>query len=745
MSIVVLLLCRADMEPLSALGIASSVVTFLDFSFKLVGNAQEIYKSTTGETISSTELRIRADRLKLLTTRIEAQKNPQHYLQQPSDRSVPSALLDQCVEASSQLTSALDRAVAQRRRIWPSARNAIKGILGERQVKSLEYRLSKCCSELQLHLIANLNDGQLSLLTKINKVSHDQHRMHVQSGDRLNGLRHDINAASSCMETKVSDRIHKFSNFGEKICQMQLHIKRQQAEMAFLKSLHFPTMNARQLNIEERHERTFSWIFDVVHCGEDVKFTQWLSSNSDLFWITGKAGSGKSTMMKFISDCDDTKRYLKQWAGDCQLVTADYFFWAAGNTLQKSQEGLLRSLLFTLFQAAPDQIPPGSPVADLASPWTTRNLLDLLKRLTEDAALRTKFCFFIDGIDEYDGEPRAITQAVRALSALQNVKVCCSSRPWNAFEVELGSKTDYVLQLHEHTYRDIENFVQQALRTDELFVELEKANSQYSTMSSQLVERAQGVFLWVSLAVTGITDNIHNGDTADEIQKRIEDIPADLDDFFNRILHSIPKFYQQQSSKLLLMALEATEPLPLVATYLIIDENMDAFPDTTEDWKVKLLEMRKRLKARCLDFLEVHERKRWRSLPLTLGFTVCVVHRTVFDYLRQPHVRKILLSRAQVDLNDIHNDLCRVYLFLLKFICKYEGYGLNVMDYALVYLENLLLYARADEEQSLLILQEAERTMQILNQRFSESDQGDEWNDKSHSLAWNLWRVLNTS
>jgi len=41
----------------------------------------------------------------------------------------------------------------------------------------------------------------------------------------------------------------------------------------------------------------------------------WMSSGAGIFHISGKLGSGKSTLMKYLCDHDCTKSLLKEWAG----------------------------------------------------------------------------------------------------------------------------------------------------------------------------------------------------------------------------------------------------------------------------------------------------------------------------------------------------------------------------------------------------------------------------------------------
>lgn len=71
----------------------------------------------------------------------------------------------------------------------------------------------------------------------------------------------------------------------------------------FLKALYYDGMYDRETSIAPAHAKTFQWMFerDAEHQIHWVDFRQWLESESKLYWITGKAGSGKSILMKFIS------------------------------------------------------------------------------------------------------------------------------------------------------------------------------------------------------------------------------------------------------------------------------------------------------------------------------------------------------------------------------------------------------------------------------------------------------------
>jgi hypothetical protein len=136
--------------------------------------------------------------------------------------------------------------------------------------------------------------------------------------------------------------------------------------------------------------------------------------------IQGKAASGKSTLMRFIYQNSLTRQNLNLWSGYSQLVVAS-FFWNSGIPEQRSQLGLLRSLLFIalntqrslISQVFPEEWENKSELAanDLsigALTWSLAQLKNAFSRLVKSASHQLKMCFFVDGLDEYEGDPEEI-------------------------------------------------------------------------------------------------------------------------------------------------------------------------------------------------------------------------------------------------------------------------------------------------------------------------------------------------
>ena len=260
---------------------------------------------------------------------------------------------------------------------------------------------------------------------------------------------------------------------------------------AILKTFKYPSMEIRHETIREAHAKTFRWALnaDCPHSSWD-SLTDWLDSDGDLYWVTGKAASGKSTFMKYLFQEPALKWRLEGWAGrKHKLICASFFFWNLGSSIQKSQAGLLLSLLHTIFteevyllketlpelyeQLSKSTIGSLDRLGERWHKWSVTELDDILQRLTCMTVSRKRFCFFIDGLDEFSGHGAEIAAFVLKIAQFPNVKVCVLSRPLMVFEQEFESCKK--LRLHELTREDIQSYIHyelgpaQALRRSELF------------------------------------------------------------------------------------------------------------------------------------------------------------------------------------------------------------------------------------------------------------------------------------
>ncbi|KAL9067261.1 MAG: hypothetical protein Q9157_006871 [Trypethelium eluteriae] len=407
----------------------------------------------------------------------------------------------------------------------------------------------------------------------------------------------------------------------------------------------------------------------------DIGYLEWLQQSGTeggVFWIGGKAGSGKSTLMKFIYNHPETKRALDQWAQGYKIVIASFFFWHAGTILQKSQEGLMQSLLFEIFRKCPEVIPEvclrryKSALTTGQEIWNRAELLETFNNLTTQNKLPAKFCLFIDGLDEYHGHPTELVKVLGKLAEMPNVKICVSSRPWEVFK-KAYDHPKQSLYLQDLTRGDIELYVRNRLGKHEEFHGTDSRNNVYDMVVHSIVDKAKGVFLWVFLAVRSILTGLDNGDTIEILQERLEELPDELEELFRRMLDGVDKVYREKSSQTFQVALAAVGPISTMA-YSFLDEKPHQGISPSGLRPLKDIEisrrqkqMQKQINARSKGLLEV------AIEPYTqyvyFRFKVDFLHRTVREFLCEH--RDGLWKACNLE-SDVHISICQALLAVLK-------------------------------------------------------------------------------
>lgn len=435
-------------------------------------------------------------------------------------------------------------------------------------------------------------------------------------------------------------------------------------EQGILKGLHFDSMKVRHSRVVEAHAKTFDWIFATHRLPSTdprsrITLERWLRFGQGIYWISGKAGSGKSTLMKYLDDSRVTENALLEWAGNAPLIRGIFYFWTAGTEMQKSLEGLLQSLLYDILNECPDLIPvicpdrwSSSRSDAFSSPWRLRELHQSFKTLEAQDLVSARFCFFIDGLDEYNGAQSEVIEAMQVLTTSPKIKLCISSRPWPCFEDAFGEDPNRKLYLHDHTREDIELFARSKLEYCITQATLRNEDRRYQKLISEIVEGAEGVFLWVSLVTRSLCEGISNGDTIALLQTRLRKLPTKLEAFFEHILNSIDQVYQERMARTFQVALQTEESLHLII-YSLLDEEDPDFAIKLPFRKLRdaeihtrLENMQRRLNGRYKGLLEVSS-----VSVLSLQSKVEFLHRTLKDFLMTANMQELLRSRTHKSFN----------------------------------------------------------------------------------------------
>jgi hypothetical protein len=343
------------------------------------------------------------------------------------------------------------------------------------------------------------------------------------------------------------------------------------AQQRILDSLRFPQHQERRQQIDQAQRETYQWILrptpDSTQHWDSL--TAWLASSTEsrrIYWINGKPGAGKSTIMRFLDQNIILPDHLLPWAEHQPVLSAQYFFWNPGEKLQKSLTGLLRTLLSQLLEQRPESIPQvvqqgkwnaarfsGNHPID----WTDSELRHTLHCFTASVRRSAKIFLLVDGLDELDGSDNAREEVINLLfnmASFENVKICLSSRPWNIFRDAFNEFPQ--LKLEDLTRNDISKYVIAQLRSHVRFqhlYQIDPMNAQ--VFISGIINKATGVFLWVRLVVRELLRGLRDGDGIRALHTRLDQIPSDLNHYFRRVLDSIDFQERKEASALLQIVL----------------------------------------------------------------------------------------------------------------------------------------------------------------------------------------------
>ncbi|KAB8532562.1 hypothetical protein FH972_025507 [Carpinus fangiana] len=419
-------------------------------------------------------------------------------------------------------------------------------------------------------------------------------------------------------------------------------------------SLKLEDADWRYRGIEDALPSTFKWVFE----DESLGLVEWFEQSTGLFWINGKPGSGKSTLMKRILQDPKikTQSSVARQRKDEVKITVSYFFHDRGTYSQKSFEGLLQNIIHQILANEPKLqvcveeifVRNGFP----AKPLWDLDLLELAFRsILQQDILKLKVLLFLDALDEYDGPPELICEFltnVRDLSITSKTKigVCFASRPWEIFHKIFSSCPS--LTIHEHNSEDIRVFAKEKLgwkrSIHELLLSLDEDSNlgSYSKVLEYIVARAQGVFVWVILTVGELLRLSQTDSCAADVSKALEALPDELETFYERILDRIPARYRIESYILLEIILRSENQLlnPNGIAFAMACAKLDNFATCRIQFELMSTHSEHSLS------LAIIRRHGWALLDATyleneehddrMIVGIQFMHQTVKDYLQRP-------------------------------------------------------------------------------------------------------------
>jgi hypothetical protein len=351
--------------------------------------------------------------------------------------------------------------------------------------------------------------------------------------------------------------------------------------------------------------------------------------------------------------------------------------------MQQNIKGLLCSLLYQLVEAEDALIENiASYFTDIARKETHTDWSMLeLKHVCTQSLLNfgRPLCIFIDGLDEVD--PRdgilGLFEVLDTIKQSPSTKLCLASRPEPPIVKRLGGY--HQLQIQDLTLEDLWIYANGRLQFPTLYSG-ERYEQARHNIKRGLIEKSEGVFLWLCLAVKSLNAGLDNEDHLEDVFQRAESLPPDLArlymDMWTRFNedHAV---YRQSAALYFKLVMASKRPpeekwhLPILTTesdITIFEMALaTALPEfrpeldipTAEELTNACIDTIRFVQMRCAGMLEIvvqprsiraNERGGYAKPELSTvvpfgngSQTIRFIHRTAFDFLTDtPEGRTIL-------------------------------------------------------------------------------------------------------
>ena len=409
----------------------------------------------------------------------------------------------------------------------------------------------------------------------------------------------------------------------------------------FITSLTFEEINLRMNEVSDVHPTTFEWVFDEEKVGPWDNFPAWLKRDEHVYWINGKAGSGKSTLMKYMATNPKTRDFLKTWSPDANVLIVAYYFWLSGTKLQRSLKGFLCSALRQLILAdkplllslldSDYQLITKRSLGD----WSVSELQILLRYAVGQTSYST--CLFLDGLDEFDSDDdvESLLSLIGNLTTHPKIKVCISSRPEHYLVKKLSQYPH--LRLQDLTEDDMGVCIEDELKILSRRCHMDSFDEwQVSSIVRIMTKKADGVFLWVRFVLRSITRGMQKDDGFEDLLDRIEELPSGMQQLYTQMwkrLNGDEARYHEEAAEYFLFAVLISRfrwnsELSLFELWVALDvqvqeDYLGSLSPQDPLYVIQRCEMLKgRITTRCAGLLEIktYEETNLRYLRLRSSF-----------------------------------------------------------------------------------------------------------------------------
>lgn len=239
-----------------------------------------------------------------------------------------------------------------------------------------------------------------------------------------------------------------------------------------------------------------------------------------------------------------------QTASAPEDMIASFFIRGRGNSLQKSELGLYRSLTHQLYKRFPEEFldltaffkkkvdgcgDPGSGKWE----WMPQVLLKHLSRALKTISRQSSVVIFVDALDEA-GETAALTivnafkSTLAAANEHSHLKICFSCRHYPQITLDGG----ITIVMEHHNEVDVNCIIDRQLQYSG-FEEWEK-----SRLKEVVCTKSQGIIQWATLVVRRVIGDRTHGNSFEEALEQVREVPEGLHELYVSLLPATAKTHE---------------------------------------------------------------------------------------------------------------------------------------------------------------------------------------------------------
>ena len=319
------------------------------------------------------------------------------------------------------------------------------------------------------------------------------------------------------------------------------------------------------VNLDHPAEGTCRW------STETAEYKTWSQSDeSSILWLTGNAGSGKTTLTNFLVD------YLQQPANHTHGRRQAVYSWFCTRDTEvlRDARSLLRNLIVQILSSE-QEIVRKIKRKFRADKYELDHSFDLLWNIFQ-AALACIHCkqvyIVIDAIDECDNllRQRLLDKIFRSLrthsdpdgqSQVVKYLISCQKTAYRPSWLKAPRIKHVQLELETHPEfeGDVERYL--SFRTGVLVEDGLCSSQSAAFIHRRLGKLAGASFLWLRVVLNEIEQSLITRFTEGDIERMVTDVPLTLSDAYSKYLPKVPDQDLNRLRQYLQLIVMSTRPL----------------------------------------------------------------------------------------------------------------------------------------------------------------------------------------